>query len=224
MKKEEIEKSITICTRVSGILDGLEEKVLAWADTDEGLYEIFFEELEEYREITQDMPEEWIIGCANQFTAGKVFTNPATLKKFLNEKRNSLSREEKQLVRNFLGNSWFYSVFSVEESIEKNFLRIYDYSTKENTLLYSKGVQQYHRYGKKLYLCLMFDNGECLQTYGTINYFRGFSAGDLEVFARFTGHHFERSGDLSAAIYQNPLPFFYFPCLRKSLQPCSGEK
>lgn len=207
MKNEEIEKNTAVCNRTSEILEALDQKVLEWADTEVGLYDIFFEEMEEYREAVQDMPEEWRMGISNQFTAGKVFANPPTLKKCLNENRDVLNREEKQLIRRFLGNPWFYSVFSVEEEIGKNFLRIYDYAEKEEFLLYSKGVQQFHRYSTRLYLCLMLDNGECLQTYGTINHYKGLSARDIETFARFTGHHFERSGDLSTAINHNPLPF-----------------
>lgn len=207
MKQEEIEKTTAICNRQLEILQGLEENMFEWADTDEGLFEDFYEELEEHRDFIEDMPEKWVIACSEEFTAGKIFTEPATLKLFLNEKRNLLNRAEKQLIRNFLGNPWFYSVFSVEESIGKNFLRIYDYSIKSTVLLYSKSVRQYHRYGDRLYLCLLFNNGECLQTYGTINYFRGFSVRDMEFFAGFVSHHFDRTGDFSYAIYQNPLPF-----------------
>ncbi|MCK4766606.1 MAG: hypothetical protein KAW12_30720 [Candidatus Aminicenantes bacterium] len=207
MTEEEILEAITVSERMSELLRGLEEKVFDWADRKEKLYKVFAKELERFRESLEGMDEEWFILCSNQFAAGKIFANPVKLKKFLNLHRDSLNREEKQAVRLFLGNPWFYSLFSVEKKIGKNVLRIYDYSQNRSFLLYSENVQQMHRSGKKLFLCLLYDNGECCQTYGLINYFQGLSVKDIECYARFADSRYERDGDLSSAISRNPVPF-----------------
>lgn len=207
MQKEEIINAIETSERMSQLLLHLADKVLTWAEKKEKLYKLFDKEIKNYKEIIEKMPEDWVLASSNQFAAGKIFAAPSKLKKFLNQYRNFLSREEKQVIRYFLENPWFYSLFSVEKTIGKNFLKIYDYSKNCSLLLFSKGVQEMYRYGAKLFLCLLFNNGECHQTNGTINYFRGFTTRDFKCFAGLTSHHFKKNGDLSYSIYHNPVPY-----------------
>lgn len=207
MEQESIMIATETSERMTGLLSNLDGKVLDWADKKEKLFKLFNKELNDYQEIVEMLSEEWLFTCSNQYAAGKIYANPSKLKKFLNQRRDSLTREEKKTVRHFLGNPWFYSLFSVEESLGKNFLKIYDYSMNRSLLLFSKGVQQMHRNGAKLFLCLLFDNGECHQTYGVINYFRGFTVRDIKFFSGYTGRHFEKDGDLSLSIFHNPVPY-----------------
>lgn len=207
MEQEEIIIATETSERMSGLLPHLEGKVFDWADNKEKLFRLFDKELNDYQEIVEAMPEDWFFACSNQFAAGKIFANPSKLKKFLNQHKDSLTREEKKSIRHFMENPWFYSLFSVEESMGKNFMKVYDYSKNRSLLLFSKGVQQMYRNGVKLFLCLLFDNGECHQTYGVITFFRGFTVRDIKCFAGYTGHHFEKDGDLSLSIYHNPVPY-----------------
>ncbi|MCP5045644.1 MAG: hypothetical protein GY940_00620 [bacterium] len=207
MEQEEIIAATETSERMSDLLSSIEGEVFGWAEKKEKLFKLFNKELNNYREIAEAMPEEWVYTCSNQFVAGKIFGNPSKLKKFLVQRRDSLTREAKQSIRHFLETPWFYSLFSVERTIGKHFLEVYDYSKNRSLLLFSKGVQQMHRNGAELFLCLLFDNGECHQTYGLVIYFRGFTVRDIKHFAKYTSHNFEKDGDLSYSIYYNPVPY-----------------
>jgi hypothetical protein len=70
-------------------------------------------------------------------------------------------------------------------------------------------------------LCLLFFNGECYQTYGVINFFKGYTVNDFRYFAENTNHHFRKDGDLSDSIFHNPVPFMLL--CRFSEIPLGGD-
>jgi hypothetical protein len=205
---EDLNQVCSTDENVSQVLQGVEDKFFPWADRKEKLYKIYFKELMQHKEVAREMDEDWHILTSNQFAAGKIFGSPTRLTKFLKQNRQFLTPEEKDIIRFFVDNPWFYSLFSVEKVIEKNFLRIYDYCKNRSFLLFSPGVFRMHREGKKIFLCLLLNSGECYQTYGLINYFQGFNVRDIRCFAGFTSFHFKNTGDLSLAISYNPVPFF----------------
>lgn len=195
------------CRKISDeLLPGIEDILFPWAENKEKIYNTFNKEISRF-EVAEEMPEELIIYWSNQFVAGKVFTSSDKLEKFLNQNSNFLNQQEKELIKYFIGNQWFYSVFSIEEVLEKNIIRIYDYSQKKSLVLCSKSVFELYRNGSKLFLCLLFFNGECYQTYGVINFFKGYTPYDFHYFARNASHHFKQDGNLSNSILRNPIPF-----------------
>lgn len=210
------------CQRISNeLLPGIEDAVFPWAENREKLYKSYEKEIRRFMAVAEEMPEEYLLAWSNQFVAGKIFASSVKLKKFLNQIRDSLNRQEKQLIRFFLENQWFYSLFSIEELLEQNFIRIYDHSQKKSLILFSEGVYQHFRYGVQLFLCLLFFNGECYQTYGVINFFKGYTVKDFQYFAGNTSHHYKKDNDLSDSIFHNPVPFMLL--CRFSEIPLAGD-
>jgi hypothetical protein len=207
MKKGELLKAVEVSGRTSRLLQSLENEVFDWAEKKEKLYKKFFNQAKKYPEMLQEMSEEWLKISSNQFVGGKVFGDPSKLKKALTQRRNNLSGEEKRLIRSFLEYPWYYSLFSVEEQLGKNFFKVYDYSKNASLLLFSEGVQEEHRRGASLFLCLLLNNGECHQTYGIINSFLGFTVKDFKTFAGFMDPTFTEIGELSRSILKDPLPY-----------------
>lgn len=193
---------------VSETLSSLMDKVLPWADVSEKLFKAFKKELYPYQDLAEEMPEGWMQACREQYVAGKVFGNPSSIKKFIRSAQLLLSRDEKNLVHHFMQNPWFYSVFSVEELVHKNLIKVFDHSKERSLTLISRGVFDLYRSGKRFFLSLLFNGGGAYQTYGPINYYQGFDLKDLECFASLSGRYFRQSGDLSLAIALNPVPFY----------------
>ena len=209
MNKEQIDKLIGESTRVSDDLSLLMmEKLLPWADMKEKLFKNFKKSLYSYQNLVQELPPEWEDACSVQYVAGKVLGSPSRMKKFFNYARTFLSSSEEKLVRYFRENPWFYSVFTVEEPVYNNLLRVFDHVEEKSLLLYSKGVFDLYREGKNFFLCLLFNWEGIYQTYGPINYFNGFDLTDLKCFAGLVSPHFKHTGNLSKAIARNPIPFY----------------
>ncbi|MFW6138138.1 MAG: hypothetical protein ACOC7U_03095 [Spirochaetota bacterium] len=208
MNKDKACELIEKSKQVSDELASLMDKLMPWADMREKLFRAFKKEVYPYRELVKKLPPEWEEACAGQYVAGKVLGSPARLKKFFHSARHLLSDEEEALVRCFRKNPWFYSIFTVEEQVYKDLLRVYDHVQQSFFLLCSKGVGELHRKGKRLFMSLLFNWEETCQTYGPIYYFKGFDLRDLESFADLADHYFRHTGDLSKTIARTPVPFY----------------
>lgn len=209
MKREEIKKVIKACENMSSLLLDLMIKVLNWAIEKE-IFTTLEIELDDYRDIIEDieaMPEELYSALLNQLVVGQIFANPSNLQEYLNQCGDFLSREEKKIIRHFLENPWFYSLFSVEEVIGPNFFRVFDYSKNRSFLLVDSTVQRLLGKGANLFLCFLFDNGACHQSRGAKTYFQGFTVNDIKFFANYASPFYKKDGDLSRAIYHNPVPY-----------------
>jgi len=206
--KNQADKIIEKSKKVSDELSLLMDKLIPWADMKEKLFKAFKKDLYPYQNQVKKLPQGWEEACSGEYVAGKVLGNPSRLKKFLHNTRAYLSDSEKNLVLYFMKNPWFYSVFTVEEPVRNNLLRVFDHVEKRSLLLYSRGVFELYREGKRFFLCLLFNWEETYQTYGPINYFNGFDLRDLECFAALVGPYFRNIRNLSKAIARDPVPFY----------------
>lgn len=199
---------INTCRQISEILESLEKHIFLWDYHKEKQFKKFQSEFKKYSSILDELPDNWENMATGQYVLGKILGNPGILKKFFNQNREYLSREEKETVRFFLENPWFYSVFSVINLLNDGFLEIRDIATQQPLLINSENITRMHREGIRMFLCLLFNNGKCHQTYGIIHSFQGFDAADLHSFARMASYLFREKGDLSRAVGHKPLPFF----------------
>ncbi len=207
MLEAEIRNARDTSEEFSRILRETDVKLFEWADLEGKMFKRFLKKIEFYRDALFDMEEEWFISAAHQYVAGGVFTKPSRLKKFFSVYKSKLDKEEDLVINFFIDHPWFYSLFSIEQTISKNYFRIYDYCKDRSLLLYSEDVQQLHRYGSNLFLCLLFNNGECHQSYNFINYFRGFNVRDIEFFTTFVDGRYPRERELVQSIALQPIPF-----------------
>jgi hypothetical protein len=187
----------------------IDELVYEWAEHREKLFKAFMKEARRFADFAEQLPTEYLGVMMHQFVAAKTFGSNIKLKKFLNQSKGILKPHEKEKIDFFFEHPWFFSVFSIEEVLQDDFLRIYDYSLEQSLVLHSKEVHEFSRAGDKLFLCLLFFNGECYQNFGIINAFKGITINDIRFFARNAGPRFKKNSDLSTAIFYNPLPFMF---------------
>lgn len=152
-------------------------------------------ELDRYGETAKGGNVDWIESVLSQIAAADVFGRPSTTRKVLKAFTEDLKPDEIALAERFRKVPWRYCLFTVKDEPAPEFLEIVDVEHDEEHLLYSPAVTELYHDGVRLFLCLLFYNGECFQTYSTIHPYRSFQPGDLAVFATLaSGRRQQRIG------------------------------
>jgi hypothetical protein len=206
-RKTELKIFLETCKRTSRVLKSIEEPVLTWAVRKEKVLGAYNNFLRKKKTLADKLPERWHDMTAAQVAGGQVFAHPGRTRKFLHNYRDELRSEEKELLRHFIDDPWFYSVLVLEEPLEMDFFTVVDVETRDKLLLHSPAVRDISRSGARLYLTLLFHNGDCYQTFGPLHYYRGFQPYDFEYFAKQISPLFYRENGLSATIANNPAAF-----------------
>ncbi|MBI9096048.1 MAG: hypothetical protein JEY71_14360 [Sphaerochaeta sp.] len=110
---------------------------------------------------------------AGNFLVSLILTDPTAIKKLSSKHKAVLTSTAKQVLSFWQEEPAFWCYFSIKEKLKDDFLTIIDLLSGEEHLLYSKGISGMQKSSGsrgKHYLCLMLDNGECLQTAGILRY------------------------------------------------------
>jgi len=206
-RKTQLKIFLETCKRTSRVLESIEDPVLTWAVRQEKVLGAYNNFLRKKKTLVDKLPERWHDMTAAQVAGGQVFVHPGRTRKFLHKCRDKLRSEEKELLRQFIENPWFYSVLVLEEPLEMDFFTVVDVETRDKLLLHSPAVRNISRSGARLYLTLLFHNGDCYQTFGPLHYYRGFQPYDFEYFAKQLSPLFYKENGLSATIANNPAAF-----------------
>jgi len=207
LRKSELKIILETCKRTSRVLESIEAPVLRWAVRKEKALGAYNNYLRKKKALADELPDSWHDMTAAQVAAGQVFVHPGRTRKFLRSFRDALSSEEKELLRHFIENPWFYGVLVLEETLDMDFFTMVDVETRDKLLLHSAAVREISRSGARLYLTLLLHNGDCYQTFGPLHYYRGFQPYDFEYFAKQLSPLFYKENGLSATIANNPAAF-----------------
>jgi len=201
-------KSIrNLCGKTSDVLASVEEQVLLWSVRKEKVLGAYNSFMRKKRSLSGELPERWHNMSSSQAAAGKVFCYPARLRKFLHGSRDLLNAEQKQLLQEYIEEPWTYCAGFLKEALENDFYVLVDTENGEEMLLYSPAIQNLYRSGARMYLMLLFFNGQCWQTFGPIHYYRGFQPYDFHYFAKQLSPQLYQANGLSATIANNPAAF-----------------
>ena len=206
-RKTDLKSMLNTCERTSRTLGSVEEDVLLWAVRKEKVLGAYNSYMRKKRLLTDKLPEDWHDMTASQVAAGQIFLYPNRIRKFLHNHRDMLRAEEAALLQHFVQEPWFYAAFILKDVLELDFFTVVDVETGNELLLHSPAVREIYRRGARLYLTLLFHNGECYQTFGPLHYYRGFQPYDFEYFAKQLSPLFYGENGLSATIATNPAPF-----------------
>ena len=170
------------CEITSGLVASIEDIASDWTEEKLKPGRKFIREMSRYQSAIESMPDNWLPLLSKEIILGKLFQNPRIAKKFRQANEEILGDEELELVRHFEKHPWFYCVFSVIDTHPQDFLTIRSMETKEEYLLQSESVTSIYYQGARSFLCLLFDNGSCLQTFGIVHHLAGFTHEDLLLY------------------------------------------
>ena len=212
------------CKRVSNVFASIEEEFLAWTNTRLKTKSKLARRLSPHSEYVSRMPGNWVPLLVSEFTAAALFCRPGTTKKYLNAFRDDLSGDVLDLVRAFHRSPWYYCLFTVSESIGGYFHRIVDEDTGRETLLYSEALTNLLREGKTLFLCLLWYNGECCQTFGIVHSYISFLSDDIRQFARLTVGRQAADTTVTQAMKRDPIPAYFLDTMGEFPPPYHGRE
>ena len=112
---------------------------------------------------------------ANLYLIAEVFQDPKAMKQLRTRYGAELIPAGVEVLTYWEKHPAFWCFFTVTEHLSGDFYLIVDHLTGEEHILHSKGISTFREMKDAdglRYLCLMQSNGECLQTVGTIKYYR----------------------------------------------------
>lgn len=201
------EKYLAKCTYTSKMLDSVIERPIAWGVSKLKVMNKHRETMRNLQRLTVRLPEGWVDIALDTIAAGEIFTYPYRIKKYLNRDRGSLDTEDIKFFRFFQDNPWFYTIYSIKENLPENFFKIIDYSDGKEIILYSPGLKSMYDRGANLFSALLFFNGYCYQTYGSLHYYRAFEPFDFDFFSKMLIPQYYKENDLSSAMAFRPVHF-----------------
>lgn len=162
-----------------------------------------------YQEIFDKMAERTganVIG--NTMTMAimvQTFSQPVVVRSIVKANRAELSTEVLSVLEQAMDTPWYITAFEVLGVEGPHILRIYDFDDGEEYLLDSKSVTDSFKSGISVFYCLLFYNGECLQTYGAIYSLSWADGRDFEYLAKRLNQQKYLSHGLSEVFTQNPV-------------------
>ncbi|MDY0289187.1 MAG: hypothetical protein RBR15_10220 [Sphaerochaeta sp.] len=158
-------------------------------------------------------PPEYYQASSLNYLLSNIITDAKALKRFQNKHEAVMLPRAKQVVTSMIEHPAYWSFFFVEEKGDDNFFTIVDLLTQQEHQLYSQRLPDLlsdPRIKGKHFLSLVFSNGECLHTAGTLR-FNSLTVSDL----RFYTALFDDIGDdtldaetLRTIINDNYIEFF----------------
>lgn len=173
------------CRKFQHFLERIEDDLFFWAGK-KHIAKVFETKIKQLgdRTLVDSMPQGWYLMTKKAFCFARMFENKTNAGKVVKAYSDELTDSDLDFLKTFQQNSWYLSLFSVKERITKDLFVIYDFWKDGEYLIKSSSLEELFNEGKTLFFSLVFDNGECLQSYGVLNYFQGLVPEDFETFAK----------------------------------------
>lgn len=199
------------CERSVAISDKFVDKfLLPFCDAEEGLNKKFAAMLSGYLNIIQKMPENWPLCLTAQYIAFRLFRSGGLALKYYNHLQvRRRSEKELDYLKFQVEHPWRFGFCFITQIRKGCFFEMKDVLTGEEFLLFSPSIAEIEEQKgpMSLYFLLIGFNGECWQTYGVNNYFKGIQPLDLLYFAKQLRPDLVSLNEIPALIDENPVPF-----------------
>lgn len=206
LSEEQKREIKTVSDTESRILGAIEDLAVPFGNR-EKIKQNFNTFLRKHPEGTEQLPDEWMEYAGSQYVLGRIFANPALLRKFGRSVTDELTGEMSAFLRRYRLNPWRYVLFTVQTVDDSDIplLQAEDALSGEPFLIYSAPLaNSVKRSRKRLYFCLLFSNGLCRQMCGIVTYFQGISVQDLEFYAQAVEPSTYRNQGLDGVIQKEP--------------------
>ena len=194
------------CDDVHDLLASIEPELLSWGRR-RHRPAAFRRDLRRLRTVANELPDWWHSSTELQVQAAAVMRRPQYVRKFRSQTDESLSPDERRLLRHFGSHPWFWSLLSVIEPVRGDFHRVFEHLSGCELLMYSPSLTATYREGSRLFFTLSFRNGMCCQTFGPLHYFRGYEPFDFNYLAKSLLPDVLRNQGLEAVVAAKPAPF-----------------
>lgn len=138
--------------------------------------------------------------------AGTIFADPVKTRRFAEALAGRVDEHLRRLLDHFAERPWRYMIFEVSTNLDRCLINI-NQEGRQQLLFSPEAVRQYHKGGRRL-MGLIFDNGQCLQSWGSVIRLDSFFEEDIHYFAGEAAPEAYRAGGIARAMEEKPVPFF----------------
>ena len=172
--------------------NGLLDEVFAYG-VRKGLAKPILRLYDECADLWDQLPEDWEGQARGMLAASTVLGRPDRAAAFARATSDRLAPKERRLARVWRETPWRFAVYTIAEDLGDDLLEGAELEigpsghadwSPETFLLYSPATARPAREGRRLFLALLWPNGECFQTYGPVIPFLGFEPEDFAFLAR----------------------------------------
>ncbi len=200
------------CDRNSKIVSELVDNfLLDFVEKKEKIASKFEKRMQKFRKHTRNFPKEWMGGLTAEYMVFRLFKKNGLISKYQSHPIiQSRSEDELEVVNTIMKTPAQLSLCMVEKCVGPEFFDMEDLGTGERFTLYSPGIQDFiDSWGKApLLFILRLFNGECWQTYGILNYFKGFQPYDFIYFAKMIDRELVNPEEVDGVMSRDPGAFF----------------
>jgi hypothetical protein len=137
---------------------------------------------------------------------GSIFADPKKTRAFAASITGKIDGHLRELLEHFATVPWRYRIFEVSGAEDRCLIDIYEAGQKQ-TLFSPEAVREFHKGGRRL-MGLIFDNGKCLQSWGSVIRLDGFFEEDIHYFAGEAAPEAYSTGGIAKAIETRPVSFY----------------
>ncbi len=210
---EQIKKIKNSCDRFNRNLEEIEPSMYRWVLRSASVASDIAELKKREQDPENAYPENWHDMMAAGRAISYTLTRKERIQKFLGSHRHKITDDAIELLKHLQDNPLRWTAFRVDEKLDKNLFRITDVLDKEKQLppLYSIGVSNQLRSSisqDTLFITLILDNGESLQTIGIIHSYLSVTENDLDFLCSVLDKDLYENRGLSGVISKHFLKFF----------------
>jgi len=167
------------------------------------------QKLAKYKHITGKQDPGWVKFLETQYVAHRIFRKDGLIKKYLNHSAlKNLTLKERNYLERESTIPWRFSFSTVTANPEHDFYEMEDIFSEEAFLLYSPGITNILKAGKRLlWFNLIGFNGYCWQSFGPINGYKSFESDDIFFYATELAPSIEDEDDVIKDIDNDPIPY-----------------
>jgi hypothetical protein len=209
------------CKTCSKEYDYLEQAVYDYAIR-ERLDRPFRAELRRHEELLRKVPDKFADLIVGALVMHLVLGSENSLRRFL--AKSAYSPRDERAFASITAKAWRFSFFQTEERIAEGFFPIQEMGGERDVLLYSNAVDKRNGANSTFFLSGLFDDGECVQTFGPVLQMDAFVPEDIESFARLAAPDLFAARGLGAVLEREALKFSLLFAFANSPIPVHDDK
>ncbi|MBF9015973.1 MULTISPECIES: hypothetical protein [unclassified Oceanispirochaeta] len=196
-------------------LELLEDRAISWGFRKYKLDKVFIREQGPFMDRFQNFPEGYQEFMATSWLFTRIITDPALLQKFARSAREELFPPQNALLKTWKKSIPFWSIFIIENRLEKDVFRIRDVIKEKSYLCCSGSLEQNHleilKHSQPVITTLIPLNSEeegHVASYGMLRFYKGFKAKDLVRLYRFMEGQLGTGSSFSSFVLRHYARFF----------------
>lgn len=198
--------------KIDGAITSLIPDLLEIYDRKENAMKKLTRNMDNYKKVLKRTDERVLSRIPDTIFCHQLFKKNGKISDYLKHPRlNKLSVSEKAIIDLSVEFPWKFALCTFSRKIHGDFMAMQDLFLDEEFVVYSPSISNIvaENSGQTLFYFLRLFNGDCWETYGLVQYYKGFFPKDFIYFAKLQDSSVETMEYVFENIEKNPLPYLF---------------